>query len=512
MKSIWIFLLTFHLAASAQQRFLVTPNDEVIPLKIGQNSSSLNSQPAGSEGTLTTSCGSVFTFGYSEGLYPPTHTFTAHHKDILAEWFIAKSSGTIDTIYWQMYGSIGAFDSIVSVRIFKSNIFPGSGPGYSPYPPPCAQWGYYNDANDSDQGITAFKGEATDSNWVSTVLGGSVSFDPLGKELWGMGGYNVGLHSGVVNSVAMAVLGESLHVDVGDAFFVTLRINSMNAHVNDFNTDFAASLFRVDTLDENYPSRNWKFYEHDSGPTICLGISTDEIKRGWVARGGFTGFPTDVAAFNIWYSMTVQTNVPPRVQYTSGITTMADTGAQTIDAEILDCDPYAPGHAGVKLALLKWQWSGMPQADIAMTFVGGLTWEGQIPGEPDGSLITFKVYTEDSSGLSSYGATGSYRVSLRITGIEEDRLSHPWTTALHPNFPNPFNPTTQLKYEIRDAGYVTVKIFDVLGREVATLVNDFKTPGEYSLAWDAASVPSGIYFCMMKSGTFSGVKKLMLVR
>ena len=80
------------------------------------------------------------------------------------------------------------------------------------------------------------------------------------------------------------------------------------------------------------------------------------------------------------------------------------------------------------------------------------------------------------------------------------------------NYPNPFNPTTEIRYRIRDAGYVSVRVFDVLGKEVATLVNENKSPGEYSVTWDATAFSSGIYFCNIKAGTFSDVKKLVVMK
>lgn len=84
--------------------------------------------------------------------------------------------------------------------------------------------------------------------------------------------------------------------------------------------------------------------------------------------------------------------------------------------------------------------------------------------------------------------------------------------ALTQNYPNPFNPKTVIGYEIRDAGYVSLVVFDATGRKVASLVTGNKTPGSYSVAWDASEFPSGIYFYRMQAGEFTEVKKLVLVR
>jgi photosystem II stability/assembly factor-like uncharacterized protein len=88
----------------------------------------------------------------------------------------------------------------------------------------------------------------------------------------------------------------------------------------------------------------------------------------------------------------------------------------------------------------------------------------------------------------------------------------PQTFALYQNYPNPFNPTTDIRFRIAKYGFVSLKVFDVIGREVATLVNEVKQPGEYTVSWDAGKFPSGIYFYRLSSGIFSDVKKLVLLK
>jgi hypothetical protein len=80
------------------------------------------------------------------------------------------------------------------------------------------------------------------------------------------------------------------------------------------------------------------------------------------------------------------------------------------------------------------------------------------------------------------------------------------------NYPNPFNPSTNFTYQIGKEGFVSMKIYNVLGQEVATLVNEVKQAGTYPATWNAASFESGVYFCKMQSGTFSETKKLILMK
>jgi len=83
---------------------------------------------------------------------------------------------------------------------------------------------------------------------------------------------------------------------------------------------------------------------------------------------------------------------------------------------------------------------------------------------------------------------------------------------LKQNFPNPFNPTTIIKFAIPTSGLVTLKVYNVLGKEVATLVNEVKVAGEYSADFNASNLTTGVYFYKLTSGNFSEVKKMMLVK
>jgi hypothetical protein len=80
------------------------------------------------------------------------------------------------------------------------------------------------------------------------------------------------------------------------------------------------------------------------------------------------------------------------------------------------------------------------------------------------------------------------------------------------NYPNPFNPTTTIAYQLPKDGRVTIKIFDAIGREVTTLVDEFKPSGRYSVQFDASRLSSGIYFYSLRSGSFNVVKKMSLIK
>jgi hypothetical protein len=84
--------------------------------------------------------------------------------------------------------------------------------------------------------------------------------------------------------------------------------------------------------------------------------------------------------------------------------------------------------------------------------------------------------------------------------------------ALYQNYPNPFNPTTTISYQIPQAGLVTLKVYDMLGREVATLVNSHQEVGSYNVTFDANKLNSGVYFYTLQAGEFAATKKLLLLK
>ncbi len=97
-------------------------------------------------------------------------------------------------------------------------------------------------------------------------------------------------------------------------------------------------------------------------------------------------------------------------------------------------------------------------------------------------------------------------------GVEEKVSALPSDFRLDQNFPNPFNPTTVIGYRLPAVSHVSLKVYDVLGREVATLVNGKQNPGFHEVTFNAAKLPSGVYFYRVTAGTFTDVKKLVLVK
>jgi hypothetical protein len=134
----------------------------------------------------------------------------------------------------------------------------------------------------------------------------------------------------------------------------------------------------------------------------------------------------------------------------------------------------------------------------------------QIDADPLATAITLQ------SGSSKYfalaRATGTKENSLGGSTSVEQVSSIPTSFSLEQNYPNPFNPSTTIKFQIAKAGFVTLKVFDMLGREVSTLVSQQLDAGSYQSKWDASGYASGMYLYTLQAGSSVETRKLMLVK
>ena len=103
-------------------------------------------------------------------------------------------------------------------------------------------------------------------------------------------------------------------------------------------------------------------------------------------------------------------------------------------------------------------------------------------------------------------------VTVRTATGVENSSTIPSEFLLSQNYPNPFNPSTTISYQIGTSGHVTLKVMDVLGREVTTLVSEQQEPGSYKTTWNAANAPSGLYFYQLRAGQIVETKRMVLAK
>jgi hypothetical protein len=104
-------------------------------------------------------------------------------------------------------------------------------------------------------------------------------------------------------------------------------------------------------------------------------------------------------------------------------------------------------------------------------------------------------------------------ISFGTTGVSDGAVNQtPLKCSLSQNYPNPFNPSTVISYQVASAGNVSLKVFDLLGREVVTLVNEVTSAGSYTATFNAVNMPSGVYFYRLQAGSFTETKRLVLLK
>ena len=151
----------------------------------------------------------------------------------------------------------------------------------------------------------------------------------------------------------------------------------------------------------------------------------------------------------------------------------------------------------------------------------------------DGGVFLFTnngtSWTAVNSGLNTYVLSlalsgtnlfaGTYRGSVwkrplseMITSVERYKTNLPTQFTLRQNYPNPFNPSTNISFDIPSNTFVSLKIFDALGREVSVVLSEELSAGSYSWRWDGTNLASGMYFYRLQAGTYTETKKLLLLK
>ena len=121
------------------------------------------------------------------------------------------------------------------------------------------------------------------------------------------------------------------------------------------------------------------------------------------------------------------------------------------------------------------------------------------------------TYTVNAGFKNPNRRWDSVMVDISMTDIGEN-ASKPVLYKLYDNYPNPFNPSTTLRYSLPEASFTSIKIYDAVGKEVAVVVNEMKTAGTYQIEFNAVGLSSGIYYYSIQAGTFSETKKMILMK
>ena len=165
--------------------------------------------------------------------------------------------------------------------------------------------------------------------------------------------------------------------------------------------------------------------------------------------------------------------------------------------------------------------------EIAIPFEVYSLYETQLPPEPGdvwhinlnriGGDVNpqFSQWTPSQTDYPQFHSPadfGQLVFSGEAVSVEDTETIVPYQFSLQQNYPNPFNPVTTIDCQLAIPGHVSIKVYNVVGQEIATLVNEFRKPGKYSVVWDAVGFPNGVYLYKIETSSFTETKKMLLLK
>ncbi len=262
----------------------------------------------------------------------------------------------------------------------------------------------------------------------------------------------------------------------------------------------------------------WPFYTYYMDSRTCMLYTAAEILASGVAPGGWVtkiGFDVVSPASQVMNGFMVKMLLTTSTSLSGFM-----SGGQTCYS-----GTYAVAGSGWQYINLTspFQWNGTSNIAIEICFNNSsYTSNSTVNSTANSSSQNKHQHSDLSSGdgctaITSAGSSYTARpnISLTFNILNEAGNNNngiPTRYELAQNYPNPFNPATKINYAIPKQGLVTMKIYDVLGREIASLVNEVMQPGYYTVDFDASHLASGVYFYKLESGSFSEVKRMMLIK
>jgi len=261
--------------------------------------------------------------------------------------------------------------------------------------------------------------------------------------------------------------------------------------------------------------------------SLLIGIALRDQNRFTEAKDFFMSYlnthPDNQAAYVYLYSCADSATTPAIIQYFNNLPKQAATdhklllanlylmqgnvtSAKQINNAIITANPNTPLAVRAELNNLSIALYFDHDARTASTILTQVEAQASLstPMEISTAEAAFKYYVDPKTGqMPNINAGQSSSSTDSVQAVNDGSLQ---------NYPNPFNPTTTISYQIPNSGHVTIKVFDVLGREVTTLVDEFKPSGRYSVQFDASRLSSGIYFYSIKSSNYNAVKKMLLLK
>ena len=190
-----------------------------------------------------------------------------------------------------------------------------------------------------------------------------------------------------------------------------------------------------------------------------------------------------------------------------GVFLSNNNGASWIEVNNGLTDSYVQALAVSGTNLFAGTWGG-----VFLSTNNGASWSAVNTGLTNSLVLSLAVSGTNLFAGTSRGGVWRRPLSEMITSVERTSTDLPAYFSLEQNYPNPFNPSTTISFNIPQQSHVKLVIYDVLGRDVRTLVDEEKQPGRYSVSFDASNLPSGVYLYRLQAGNFSEVRKMVVMK
>lgn len=446
--------------------------------------------------------------------------YTVESFDTTTAWVTGTVGGSADVSIWKttdggatwvsQYNNPAGFGD--GVRFFNANdgVYYGD-----PDPWPSGNWEILTTSNGGTNWNRVPRANFPPADSVAEEFGCANSMDVFGNNVW----FNTYFNQTTTNPIhvykstnkGLNWTAYPVTLPSGPTFGMIAFSSELNGALGTINGDIG--------------------FTSDGGATWTMTTMSGSVFRGMTNVPGFNTFITVGSSGISYYSQ----NFGPWTQLTTGITSILRCVDATANAA------WAAGNSGVILKLtttpvpveltsftaaivgkdvsLNWitatevnnhgfevQRKGSAGDFVTIAFIEGhgTTQQTQNYAYTDRNLeagkYSYRLKQVDFNGI--YGYSDVVEVDARI----------PNKFGLSQNYPNPFNPTTTIGYEIAKETNVSLKVYDAIGNEVATLVNETKAPGTYEAIFDASNLSNGVYFYKIQAGNFTATKKLILMK
>jgi subtilisin family serine protease len=315
-----------------------------------------------------------------------------------------------------------------------------------------------------------------------------------------------------------------------------IRINSQQSQDNDF---LARTIFELETPGVISNQDGYTWFSDSSAPIANrIGLRVDEFTYAYssvddtdyvIMRYDITNLSAStvsgiyVGQFYDWDISNYATNrtgfdASRSLAYAwdSGDPTAPHIGVRALDS-VASCRGLVNSGLTIDRAA-KWNWisGGTGQSTVGPGDIFFVISSGPYSIDP-GEVIRLGFALIGGADLADLqvhadAARAKWDEILTIVAVNDEQVEVPAEFSLEQNYPNPFNPSTVITFTIPQTSFVTLKVFDLLGREVKTLVEGTRVEGRYSVVFDAEGFPSGTYFYQLKSGSSTATRKLTLVK